>query len=118
MTDTNDLVGRAVIKTYGERCSDFDANCICCRSWAELDRFASQQSELSALRQQAEAMAWALEFYAEPETYHACAFMFDRPTGGFDEDFDDEHGHEDYDRPMPGKRARSALQSYRSQNND
>lgn len=56
-----------------------------------------------------EVLIEALGFYADPETYHACGFMFDRPTGGFDEDFDEDHGHEDYDRPMPGKKAREAL---------
>jgi hypothetical protein len=51
----------------------------------------------------------ALAFYADPGTYHACAFYFDPPTGGFDEDFDEDHGDEFYDRPMPGKTARAAL---------
>jgi hypothetical protein len=51
----------------------------------------------------------ALEFYGDPETYHACTFLFDAPTGGFDADFEEAHGHPDYDRPMPGKLAREAL---------
>lgn len=53
----------------------------------------------------------ALGFYGNPETYHACMFMFDPPTGGFDEDFGDpeEHGHPAYGRPMPGKKAREAI---------
>ena len=55
----------------------------------------------------------ALMVYGNPEFYHACAFMFDRPTGGFDEDFQRRHGHPDYDRPMPGKLARSALAKLR-----
>jgi len=50
-----------------------------------------------------------LVFYADPETYHGCAFMFDKPTGGFDEDFSADHGHEDYDRSMPGQKARDIL---------
>jgi len=48
----------------------------------------------------------ALETYANPEFYHGCAFMFDRPTGGFDEDFDFD---DEYQRPMPGKLARKVL---------
>lgn len=51
----------------------------------------------------------ALEFYADPSTYHACGFMFDPPTGGFDKDFDANHGDNFYDRPMPGKTARGVL---------
>lgn len=56
----------------------------------------------------------ALEFYADPGSYHACSFIFDPPTGGFDDDFDE--GHEGYERPMPGKCARAALQPERGRN--
>ena len=56
--------------------------------------------------------AEALVFYADPETYHAVGFRFDPPTGGFDEDFDELHGHEFYDRPMPGATARRVLGMY------
>lgn len=60
-----------------------------------------------AQRQTIAALVEALRFYANPETYHAVSFLFDPPTGGFDADFDG--GHDDYNRPMPGKRARAAL---------
>lgn len=63
--------------------------------------------KVKALRADLAGVVTALEFYADPSTYHACMFLFDSPTGGFDEDFDD--GHLEYDRPMPGKRARQAL---------
>lgn len=56
-----------------------------------------------------EKLREALEFYADPETYHAITFMIDPPCGGFEDDFDEDHGDEFYDRPMPGKRARAAL---------
>lgn len=55
-----------------------------------------------------------LGFYADPETYHACSFLFDPPTGGFDEDFGQEHDHEDYDRAMPGKMARETIRMIES----
>ena len=58
---------------------------------------------------QISALVEALHFYADPETYHACSFMFDRPTGGFDEDFSIDHGCADYDREMPGQLARNTL---------
>ncbi len=66
------------------------------------------RAERDRLREKLEMAMEALEFYADEETYHACAFLFDRPTGGFDEDFSKEDGSE-YDRPMPGKLARAAL---------
>jgi hypothetical protein len=56
-----------------------------------------------------EKLVEALTFYADPETYHACSFFFDPPTGGWDDDFDEDHGNWLYQRPMPGKRARAAL---------
>jgi hypothetical protein len=59
--------------------------------------------------EEADRMREALEFYADPENYHAIAFLPNRPCGEFAEDFDENHGHPDYDRPMPGKRAREAL---------
>lgn len=64
---------------------------------------------VGAILAEREVMRGALEFYANPETYHACGFLFDPPTGGFDEDFSDDHGHEDYPRATPGKTARQAL---------
>lgn len=48
----------------------------------------------------------ALAFYADPETYHACAFAFDPPCGEFSNDFSYDA---DYDRDMPGKLARETL---------
>lgn len=55
-----------------------------------------------------EAALTALHLYADEGFYHGCSFEFDRPTGGFDEDFD-EDDNSSYDRPMPGKAARHAL---------
>lgn len=54
----------------------------------------------------------ALEYYADPETYHACMFLFDRPAGKFEEDFSSDHGNQDYDRPMPGAIARHILANH------
>lgn len=51
----------------------------------------------------------ALDFYADPENYHAISFLMDRPCGGFADDFSEDHGHPDYDRPMPGALARKTL---------
>ena len=73
---------------------------------AALDEANNQIVQLKAKVAAAERV---LQFYADPETYHACTFLFDPPTGGFDEDMDTEHGHPNYDRPMPGKMARQAL---------
>jgi hypothetical protein len=59
----------------------------------------------------------ALEFYANPENYHACGFWFDSPTGcwqgDFGEDFKEDELWDDgfYERPMPGVRARDALRN-------
>lgn len=54
----------------------------------------------------------ALAMYADPESYHAIAIVGDEPCGEFYEDFDEEHGNDFYQRPMPGKRARAALKAW------
>jgi hypothetical protein len=51
----------------------------------------------------------ALAMYANPESYHAIAFAVDRPAGEFADDFEEDHGHSFYNRPMPGKLARQAM---------
>jgi len=58
-----------------------------------------------------EALEAALEFYANPETYHAIAMLGDRPCGEFADDFSEDEWTKEsgYDRPMPGKIARAAL---------
>lgn len=56
-----------------------------------------------------EQVLHALAFYADPENYHAILIVPDRPAGAFADDFDDEHGHPEYDRPMHGSQARAAL---------
>ena len=63
--------------------------------WA--DAIHSRAAEIKRLRE-------ALEFYADPNTYMAVAFIADPPAGPFVDDFSDDHGNEFYDRPMPGKR--------------
>jgi len=50
----------------------------------------------------------ALRVYADPGFYHAITIIGDRPTGGFDEDVS-RCRDSDYNRPMPGKRARTAI---------
>jgi len=54
-----------------------------------------------------------IEFYADPEQYHAIMFVADRPAGAFADDFDEYHGNSFYDRPMPGKTARLAIKTLR-----
>jgi hypothetical protein len=57
----------------------------------------------------------ALEFYANPDTYFAIAFIADQPAGEFVDDFSNDHGCDQYERPMPGKMARYAI-DYIAQN--
>jgi hypothetical protein len=66
------------------------------------DRLAAKDARIAELEE-------TLAFYADAETYHAIAFLADPPCGEFMDDFSDDHG-DDYDRPMPGRRARSTLE--------
>ena len=50
-----------------------------------------------------------LVFYGNPTTYHACAFFFDPPTGGFDTDFSKTDLYLD---ERPGKMARDTFHRY------
>lgn len=70
-----------------------------------------------------ETLLEALDFYANPDTYWACSFIFDRPTGGFDDDFSDHKEYGDFldgntldcyyeDRERPGMTARKALREF------
>lgn len=58
------------------------------------------------------ALASALAFYAEPETYHAIFILPDRPAGEFADDFSEDHGDPFYERPMPGAKARAVLKEH------
>lgn len=88
----HDLVARGV------KFDDGDAN-ICAGKMAAPQPPASGEG----------GMREALEFYADPDTYCAIGFFPDPPCGEFIDDFSDDHGNENYRRPMPGKRARAAL---------
>ena len=66
---------------------------------AEVERLTAERDELKA----------ALEFYADPETYFALCMMADPPCGDFIRDFSVVEGAYT-DRPMPGTRARAALE--------
>ena len=80
---------------------------------AMVKRFGVKLEEASKAKADAERerdrAREALGFYADPTVYHGCAFLFDRPNGGFDSDFEEVSECYGYDRPMPGKRARAAL---------
>jgi hypothetical protein len=85
-----------------KHCVDVHASCQG-EDCAELHlQLATWLKELRGLRE-------VVEFYADPENYHGIAFFFDPPCGGFADDFDEDHGHPHYDRPMPGKLARKIL---------
>jgi hypothetical protein len=76
--------------------------CLCGGSGRAKDAAAYLQKRLLRAEE-------ALSFYADPENYHAISFLLDRPCGGFADDFSEDHGHADYERPMPGKLAREVL---------
>lgn len=51
-----------------------------------------------------------LSIYGDPDFYFAIAILPDRPAGGFADDADKRHrATHDYERPMPGKRARASI---------
>jgi chromosome segregation ATPase len=61
------------------------------------------------LKRRIKELEEALEYYGNPDTYFAIAYFPDSPCGDFIEDFSDDHGCDQYGRPMPGKLARKLL---------
>jgi hypothetical protein len=74
---------------------------------AEADRRVDRMILRNA--QQQVRLRKALEFYADPATYHAIAFLPDPPCGDFVGDFSEDHGDSFYPRAMPGMKAREVL---------
>lgn len=72
--------------------------------------FLATKGVRSPLCDRCQKLETALEFYADPATYHGIAFMGDPPCGEFVGDFDESHGDPMYG-PKPGKTAREALAS-------
>jgi len=66
------------------------------------------RAECEAMRVERDALAEALVFYADAETYFAIAFMGDPPHGEFLDDFDADNN---MGVEKPGKRARDALRA-------
>ena len=78
---------------------------------AEIERLRIERDTVSKpLHAEIERLKTALEFYADPETYAAIAFLPDPPCGDFCKDFSDDHGHDLLPGFRPGKRARAALE--------
>ncbi len=63
---------------------------------------------IGELEQRLAVMREALEFYADPDTYHATSLFCDPPCGDIRFDYSEDHGG-DYERPMLGKKAREAI---------
>ena len=69
----------------------------------------SRHSVQRMVRRHDRALILAIEtlaLYADPTSYHAVAFMADRPAGWFADDFSHD---KNYRRRMPGKEARKTL---------
>lgn len=68
--------------------------------------------DLEWLLATAEELSHTVGFYANPDSYFAILIMPDRPAGSFADDFsyaDHLAEYSEYDRQMPGKRARQTL---------
>jgi len=69
----------------------------------------SRHSVQRMVRRHDRALILAIEtlaLYADPTSYHAVAFMADRPAGWFADDFSHD---KNYGRRMPGKEARKTI---------
>ena len=49
-----DILAEVITEAVGERCPDFEPDCIGCRAWAEYDRVKGLESENAKLRRDLE----------------------------------------------------------------
>lgn len=49
-------IEEAITEQFGERCPDFDADCICCQVWSQYDDLVEQRATVTALRTELEAV--------------------------------------------------------------
>ena len=47
----SDILTEIINEAVGERCPDFDPDCIGCQAWAEYDRVKKLEAENAALRE-------------------------------------------------------------------
>lgn len=93
-----------------------DGSVYCLRGgepWVEFGMIPGTKALISLVHAAADRdrLIEALEFYADPETYHGVTMLCDPPGGGWAEDFGDSHHHPRYSRAMPGAKAREVLRS-------
>lgn len=120
------------LRAENEKLREYELDCYECAKWLaenekpseciQRNRHDAQQALnlLADTTTERDTLRAALEFYADPETYHAVGFWLDPPCGEFQDDFGDfdEHRHPGYERPMPGKRARQALEGSSDETRD
>lgn len=79
MSDLN-LIADAIRDYLGERCSDFDPGCLCCRAWAEYD-------EITALDGQPMLSGWRLIETAPTDgTWVLCFGTLEDEGGDYDKE--------------------------------
>ena len=45
MNNVRDEIEKLILTTYGERCPDFQEDCICCKKWAAFDTLVENPFE-------------------------------------------------------------------------
>jgi len=68
---SDELIEAALMDYYGNRCDDFDVECLCCRAWAEYDGLREQGA-----RAMQEAAAKAVIGYIHPDHERLPGEMF------------------------------------------
>ena len=83
-------------------------------NFGDLDRFIPEDTRrIQELEQRIKIYRNALDFYANPDNYHALMILADPPCGDFIRDVSmaDDWTEFPYAREMPGKLAREALEA-------
>lgn len=107
LKEANNMLGNELLKdTFGSEWVENMKKILDCGQEPNQDTVEVKKEDLLE-------MVETIQLYADPGFYHGCGFVFDRPTGGFDEDFSYD---ENYQRPVPGKLARQTLENISQRN--
>ncbi len=102
---------RDELRAEVERLRDATPECVHCAG-RDTDTEHWKTCEAHPARKVIERLREALEFYADPDTYFAWAFMGDPPCGDFGKDFSDAVDSSGLEKCKPGKRARAVLRPW------
>ena len=84
----NNLIREAIADYLGERCKDFDSNCMTCQAWAKFDSLIESEDRIKAMK---ESLQECVTEYDNPDNGRTLRWAIDNARSiltkkGFDSD--------------------------------